>query len=226
MSPLQPRGVRNNNPGNIKFNPANKWQGRATWAERTPEQRLERTFEVFKSPEWGVRAMARLLINYYDHHGCDTILKIIARWAPSSENDTAAYALGVARTMSTDPSAHLDLHDYDVLRLLVLAIIRHENGLQPYSDAVIDKGLVLAGVAKPLKPLTKSKTIAGGTLAATSTAASTALEVAESIDSARLALAPAAETLDWIRYLLVGLTLLGVGLVIYARVQDNVRRVA
>lgn len=226
MAQLQPRGIRNHNPGNIKFNPANKWQGRATWAERTPEQRLERTFEVFKAPEWGIRAMARLLINYYDHHGCDTILKIIARWAPSSENDTAAYALSVARAMSTDPTTPLDLHDYDVLRLLVLAIIRHENGIQPYSDAVIDKGLVLAGVAKPLKPLTKSKTIAGGTLAATSTAASTALEVAESIDSARMALGPVADTIDWLRFVLAALALVGIGLVIYARVQDNVRRVA
>lgn len=41
------------------------------------------------------------------------------------------------------------MHDYAVLRPLVPAIIKHENGQQPYTNAEMDAGLVLASVETP-----------------------------------------------------------------------------
>lgn len=62
------RGIRNNNPGNIDRNPANKWQGRMARDRMTVAQRAEKRFEVFASPAWGIRAICVLLISYQDKH--------------------------------------------------------------------------------------------------------------------------------------------------------------
>ncbi len=221
---MQPRGIRNHNPGNLRVSEANHWQGRADWHERTPEQRLEREYEVYIAPEWGVRAIAITLISYYDRHGLRNLRGLIGRWAPATENDTASYVLAVARRMSTDPSMPLDLHDYDVMRALVVAIISHENGMQPYPDAVIDKGLALAGVVRPIKPLPESRTVLGGSIAGVSTAASATLQAVQSVEEVRDAIEPLQAVLPWVQWLLVALTLAGVGLAIYARVSDQSRR--
>ena len=222
---MTPRGVRSNNPGNLRFDPSNRWQGRATLEQRTPEQLREREFEVFISPEYGIRAMAVLLTNYFDRYGINTLDGIIPRYAPSHENNTEAYIRSVSVATGFQPAQPLDLHDYATMRKLVVAIIRHENGQQPYSDAVIDKGLAMAGFTKPAKPLRQSRTIAGGVVAGAATAGSVALDAAQAVDEARWALLPVADMLDWAQYVLAGLAILGAGLTIYARIRDNARRV-
>lgn len=222
---MRPRGIRNNNPGNLRVSESNHWQGRADWHERTPEQRLEREFEVFVDPEHGIRAMAITLVSYYDRYGLRNLRGLIGRWAPASENDTASYVLAVARRMSTDPSMPLDLHDYEVMRALVVAIIAHEQGAMPYAPEVIDKGLAMAGFARPLKPIAESRTVIGSTVAATATAGGAALEAVRSIDDIRTALEPVQAVLPWVQYGLIALTLIGVGLAIYARISDQRVRV-
>ena len=222
---MQPRGVRNNNPGNLRVSESNHWQGRADWHQRTPEQRLERAFEVFVDPEHGIRALAITLVSYYDRHGLTNLRGLIGRWAPQAENDTAGYVLSVARRMSTDPSMPLDLHDYDVMRALVVAIIVHENGMQPYPDGVIDKALAMAGIVRSLKPIGESRTVIGSSIAGVSTAASAALQASQSVEEVRTIVEPLREALPWIQWLLVALTLAGVGLAVYARISDQSRRV-
>lgn len=98
-----PRGIRNNNPGNIDFNPRNPWQGQLGIEEGVARPRFAR----FDQPENGIRALGKLLINYrgkdglpgLGEKGIDTVLEAISRWAPSSENDTRAYAEAVARSL-------------------------------------------------------------------------------------------------------------------------------
>lgn len=143
------RGIRNNNPGNIDRSPNNKWQGRMSRERMTQEQRDEKRFEVFASPAWGIRAMCVLLITYFDRHGCNTVQKIINRWAPPVENDTGAYVAAVAKAVGTRPSDFINLHEFGRMRPLIDAIIRHENGGNPYSPEVIEEGLRLAGIVKP-----------------------------------------------------------------------------
>lgn len=76
------RGIRNNNPLNIRI--GNKWKGL-----KTPN--TDGAFDQFISVYWGYRAAFVILRNYITKHKCDTVAKIIARWAPSNENNTAAY---------------------------------------------------------------------------------------------------------------------------------------
>lgn len=164
------RGVRNNNPGNIRK--GQPWQGLAVPAEMTAAQRAETAFDVFKAPEWGVRALARVLITYQDSYGLNSLPEIIGRWAPPSENMTGAYIEAVARAMLVKPTDRISVHDYAVMRPMVEAIIAHENAGYRYPAAVIDKGLMLAGIEPPTKKVVnrtadKAKTTvavaAGGT---------------------------------------------------------------
>ena len=127
----KPRGIRNNNPLNIRI--GNNWQGE-TSADGDGE------FEQFNSPEMGIRAAARLLKNYRDIHGLKTIEEIISRWAPVSENNTAAYIASVEQKTGIGRDSILGDSDYiDVIK----AMIHHENGEQPYSDLTIHNGFSL-----------------------------------------------------------------------------------
>jgi hypothetical protein len=167
----KPRGIRNNNPGNIERG-NDKWQG----LDPKP-QPVDPRFAQFKDPTWGIRALAVILINYQDKYNLRTINGIIARWAPNNENDTRAYAEGVARATGFALTQTLDMHSYDHLRPVVEAIIRHECGRGPlatantwYDDATIDTALQRAGVVKPAAvvaavPVTKETVAATGTAA-------------------------------------------------------------
>jgi hypothetical protein len=127
----QPRGIRNHNPGNIDYNPRNAWKG-----QLPPDARIEPRFARFDTPHSGIRALAKLLVNYRKIHGLRTIESLIARWAPSNENDTQAYARAVAKEVGISSQASIQL-DAPTLEKLVTAIIRHENGQQPYSAELI-----------------------------------------------------------------------------------------
>lgn len=128
------RGIRNNNPGNIRHGP--KWLGLSS--EQTDPE-----YSQFRSPVYGIRAMVKLLRNYQTRHGLKTIEEIITRWAPPSENITGAYVKHVASDAGVDPRAEIDVNDY--LTAIVTAIIEHENGRQPYTPAQIAEGIRLAG---------------------------------------------------------------------------------
>ncbi|MDP3848415.1 MAG: structural protein [Pseudomonas sp.] len=148
-----PRGIRNFNPGNIDRVPGVRWQGQAD------DQTSDPRFVIFSGPRWGIRALARVLITYQDKRRAadgsriDSVREFIERWAPAVENDTNAYAKAAASALgigSDDES--VDVYRYDTMRALVLAIIRHENGLGPlpggqwYGEPIIADGLALAGI--------------------------------------------------------------------------------
>ncbi|WP_162287016.1 structural protein [Pantoea stewartii] len=131
------RGIRNNNPGNIRW--GDEWKG------LVPEgQRTDKSFCQFVAPEFGIRAMIIILRNYQSKHGLKTITGIIKRWAPPNENDTQAYIRSVAQATGTDADKPIDLTDSRKLFPLLQAIIRHENGCQPYEFNVFIQALDLA----------------------------------------------------------------------------------
>jgi hypothetical protein len=82
---MLPRGIRNNNPLNIRLNPDNRWQGKVP-----PKHNSDGAFEQFEDPIMGLRAAAVLLIAHYDRRHLDTIRKLVEVWAPPNENDTEA----------------------------------------------------------------------------------------------------------------------------------------
>lgn len=82
---METRGIRNNNPGNIRKSVGNKWIGRTFVS-------LDSSFVSFKSMEYGVRALIIILRNYVTKHNCNSIAKIISRYAPSIDgNNTKGY---------------------------------------------------------------------------------------------------------------------------------------
>ena len=153
-----PRGIRNNNPGNI-VQSGIAWRGKL--ANPTDPR-----FEQFDTPLNGIRALAKLLLSYQDRHSLRTPRGIINRWAPPVENDSLAYAKAFGDALGVGIDETVDLHRPNTLLAATTAIIRHENGQQPYTDAEIDAGLVLAGVEPPHRPLARTRTVQGGQMAA------------------------------------------------------------
>lgn len=123
-----PRGIRNNNPGNIRAD-GTKWKGLVG---------DDGSFCKFDKPENGIRAIARILATY-KARGIKTVRQIIARWAPPNENDTEAYIRSVAAA-SGIPENGVPMQDQ--LPDLIAAIIKHENGEQPYTRAQIISGVM------------------------------------------------------------------------------------
>ena len=134
-SPGPSRAARNRNPGNLRYNPANDWLG------QTGQDKAG--FCVFDTWEHGVRAMARVLLRYCRKHRICSIEGIVTRYAPPSENDTAAYIKNVARAVNKKPAVPLDLEDADTLAALVVAMTHQESGMR-LSPQTISDGVALA----------------------------------------------------------------------------------
>lgn len=124
-----PRGIRNNNPGNIRMS-GSAWVGKVG---------NDGEFEIFDKMENGVRALTILVSNYYYRHGIKTIRGIINRYAPPTENATDSYVNHVAEKAGVNPDEPLPaLEPY--LRDIVEAIIYHENG-RTIADYDIARGI-------------------------------------------------------------------------------------
>jgi hypothetical protein len=214
MAQTKPRGIRNNNPGNIRKS-KDPWQGLA-------ERQTDAAFFTFKSAPYGIRALARILISYQDKQKLRTIDGILHRWAPQTENNTAAYVAAVAESTGFAPDQTLDMHRFDDLKPLVEAIIQHENGQQPYTEAEITKGLVLAGVEPTQANLQASRTVQAGQVATAGTVCASTIEAVQQIiqpaSDALLTLVPYLEIAKW---LLLGVTLVGIGIMLWARIDDH-----
>ena len=79
-----PRGIRNNNPLNIRKNNRNHWVGKI---EKSSDEEFEQFFEI----GYGLRAAILLLFNYRINYNLCSIEEIIGKWAPASENNTEKY---------------------------------------------------------------------------------------------------------------------------------------
>lgn len=134
----QTRGEANCNPGNIDRHDGTIWMG------QSPDQSGDARFVCFGKPEYGIRALAKTLLTYFNTHRLNTVQKIVNRWAPPNENDTRAYVNHVAAQVKVLPDTVIDVTRRDTLRALVTAIIQHENGRCDYSDEIINKGVQLA----------------------------------------------------------------------------------
>lgn len=134
------RGIRNNNPGNIR-------KGSSAWRGLAATQ-SDSAFLQFESMAYGVRALVVTLRTYATKHGLRTVRGIINRWAPPNENNTGAYVSQVATALQVSPDAAVDPYDDDTAFRLVRAIIKHENGAAAallVSDSTVRQGIALAG---------------------------------------------------------------------------------
>ena len=139
------RGIRNNNPGNIRT--GDDWRGLAEWADMTAAQKNEKSFCVFIAPVYGIRALARLMLNYQQRYSLDTVREIIDRYAPDTENDTNAYAKDVSTRTGFGMDESIDLREPEKMYNMLVAIIIHENGTNIFTHEIQD-GMVLAGLGR------------------------------------------------------------------------------
>lgn len=120
----QPRGLRNNNPGNIRNSDATDWQG-----EVPASKKQDNTFEEFEDMAHGYRALIKLLQNYRRKYGCQTIADFISRWAPRTENNTSGYISRVCKEMQVPTTYVPDVEDKATMCAFAAAISQVENGV-------------------------------------------------------------------------------------------------
>ena len=125
------RGLRNNNPGNIRIS-STKWLG-----EIIPGK--DKSFKQFKTMAYGYRALIKLLQNYHKLNDCKTIADYINRWAPDEENNTGAYICNVCREMQIPTTYVPDIKDKATMCAFAGAISLVENGKQAVKSDV-EKG--------------------------------------------------------------------------------------
>ena len=118
---LLPRGYRNNNPLNIDYKTFNAWKGKVL-------PNTDGRFEQFENLAYGYRAALVLLRNYIKKYGCNTIAKIIARWAPENENNTSVYISRVCETLGLPANTPVSTNNKELLCNLVYAMSFVENG--------------------------------------------------------------------------------------------------
>lgn len=123
-----PRGLRNNNPLNIRRNPANHWQGASTSV-------TDKEFEQFVNTTYGLRAAFVIIHGWMQKRAprIDTPTAIITRWAPPSENNTSSYIDAVCRIAILNPTERLSWSDKNKLCRLLRAMAIVENGTR-YQD--------------------------------------------------------------------------------------------
>jgi hypothetical protein len=148
-NPADPRGIRNNNPGNLNY---------VGQAGATKEGGPNGRFAVFQSAEAGLRALADQL-RRYGTRGINSVRAIISKFAPASENNTQAYIGSVSKGLGIGADSALDLNDPRVLQSLMGAIIKVENGKNPYSaEQIAAASGVRAAGAPGNAPISVSQT--------------------------------------------------------------------
>ena len=121
------RGIRNNNPLNIRHS-KNQWFG-------MKELQTDKTFVQFESRKFGYRAAFVLIRTYMVKHHANTIGKIIARWAPSSDgNNTQGYIRFVSKTTGIPVDEPLRFEDQKKMVSIVRSMAQMESGIIENED--------------------------------------------------------------------------------------------
>ena len=123
-----PSGLRNNNHGNIRRN-SDVFQG-----EVNPSR--DKDFKQFKSMAYGYRAVFKILSNYHRVYKLTTIRKMISRWAPENENNTAAYVSLVSSYSGIGPDDLLNFDREQMIRI-VAGMSKVENGREAVMSDVV-----------------------------------------------------------------------------------------
>ena len=132
-----PRGIRNNNPGNIEMT-------RTLWRGEMPHfQNTDGRFKQFYNYVYGVRA-ALLNVKAYLKKGYKTPRQIINRWAPPGENNTENYIRFVTNYIGIPENSPVP-YEKQIMQKLIEAIIIKENGKLYLSQTDFDKAWTAAG---------------------------------------------------------------------------------
>lgn len=122
---MQARGIRNNNPLNIRK--GCNWRG-----ERSVQ--LDREFEEFESMEFGIRAAIKLICNHINgktsrHKPCTNLVQLIETWAPPTENNTKAYIKTVEELTGINRYQRIYANNREMVSRIVMAMAKVETGV-------------------------------------------------------------------------------------------------
>ena len=132
------RGLKNNNPGNIRRSKT-RYVG-----EISPSTDAE--FKQFESVAYGYRAMFVLLDSYRRRYSLNTIRQMINRYAPPTENFTEGYIRFVAQRTGIRPDEALDTRSERDMVPIVMAMSEIENGVKAVA-ADVEAGWALFEVS-------------------------------------------------------------------------------
>lgn len=118
-----PRGILENNPGNLEF-------------RNQPGALQDGRFAMFSSEGEGLFQLGRQL-ELYSARGLNTVQSILGKFAPAGENNLAAYIADVTKRTGFSATQALNLDDPGVLSNLMNAIIFHEQGYNPYRAGLV-----------------------------------------------------------------------------------------
>ena len=125
---MKPRGIRNNNPLNIRHS-KDQWQG-------ARKEQTDQSFVQFETMAYGYRAAIKTIQTYFNKYGLKSIRRIIHRWAPPCENDTENYIKVVAERSGISPDAEISIYDQKQMIAIVSAMSYMENGVEPDEEDV------------------------------------------------------------------------------------------
>lgn len=146
---MTPRGIRNNNPLNIR-------RGNSKWQGMKPRQ-TDRDFCQFATIDYGYRAAFKLMQTYYEKYGVRSVADLIGRWAPPSENRTREYVANVMYDLERQGFGYdarqeipAPWRDKRLWCAIARAMLRQECGAKsadsPYAVGDISRGYDLAFV--------------------------------------------------------------------------------
>lgn len=137
QSASAPRGIRNNNPGNLNYVGQN---GATLENHATPR------FARFNSAFEGFAALGKQIKAYYNgtskaagYQKLQSVEDIISRFAPASENNTQGYINKLSKMLGVGRGDSLNIHDPQVLATLMNGITQIENGKNPYAPEMVLK---------------------------------------------------------------------------------------
>ena len=138
-----PRGIRNNNPGNL-VRSNNAWIGKIPY-----NQSMDTRFEQFIELRYGIRALMRDIYSDITKKNKKTVVELISEFAPDFENNTTAYINTVIKLIGSNIIGELT---QDKMIAICKAIVLVENG-SSYSKYISDKDYqdAIAILGIPLK---------------------------------------------------------------------------
>ena len=134
---MKNRGIRNNNPLNIRRT-TDRWEG-------VRIEQTDKNFVQFTSMAYGYRAAWKTLESYWKYfHDLPkpfNVRNIITRWAPPTENDTENYIRTVLKLSGLGGNENFSQPsrgtNYERLELLIRAMTTMECGI-PYKDVDVE----------------------------------------------------------------------------------------
>lgn len=122
-----PRGIRNNNPGNLKHVVSNNWVG-LTGSDNTG-------FCVFSRMSFGIRAMAIDILGDWKE-GKKSVDALIREYSPDDRVNN--YIRFVSSRLGVHRHEALDLTHIALVRRLIVAMIKFENGAKQEWISIAD----------------------------------------------------------------------------------------